>query len=106
MGACASGRHGSYRATTSAIQATSTRPRTCPSGCAGPELGAGGAELCQLLHQPRRHPLDSGRLHVAPQRHLEPVAPAAVLAAVEVGLGERDLVVRQLTVEVALEELL
>ena len=63
-------------------------------------------ELLELLEQAGRDALDCGRADVAPQVFLEAVAAAAVVATVEVRLGEGHLAVGELPVEVALEELL
>ena len=63
-------------------------------------------KLRQLLHQPGGHALRRRRLHVAPQRHLEAIPPPAVVAPVEVLLREEYLGVRELAIQIALQQLL
>ena len=74
-----------------------------PPGCS---TRSAAPQLRQLLHQPDRHPLHGRRLHVHPQRLLEPVPTAAVVTAVEMGLCLRDLDIGELPVEVSLQQLL
>src|SRR4029079_2911538 len=64
----------------------------------------GRAELRELLHEARRHPLRGGRPHVDTQGLLEAVAPAAVVAAREVLLGLRELQRGQRAAQIALEQ--
>ena len=63
-------------------------------------------ERRELLLELRRHLLDDRLAHVAPERLLELVALAAVAAVVEMRLGDRVLVLGELTVEEWLEHLL
>ena len=76
----------------------------------GPGAALGGrvepAELGELVHEARWHPLERARPHVPAQALLEAVAAPAVVAAGEVRLGLVPLGVRERAIEEVLEELL